>query len=200
MKRVTPTRSRGVTVVELVVAATIVSMVTAALSVGISTLQRSFRASQHHVKSQIEQARFIDYVGRDLRRALSVSVDTYQNNARLNVTIPDFYEPDGTPADLTDNEPRTPVIAGRTVNYGDPANQVRVGYYKSGSTILRTVNDVPMVLATEVQDFSLSFTDSGRQTVRVMVTFQPTFQLGGRRDMRLGTTASATVLLRNKRR
>src|SRR5215207_2713605 len=104
-------RSRAaMTLSELVVSTAMLSLVAASMLVGISTIQRTFRASQHHAKSQIEQARLIDYVARDLRRALTASVDMYQGSERLNLTIPDYYKADGTP--------NRPVISGRTVNYG----------------------------------------------------------------------------------
>ena len=83
------------------------------------------------------------YVCRDLRRALTVAVDTHNGAQRIKITIPDFYETDGTPRD--------PVIAGGSVFYGDKANPVRVAYYKSGSVIYRSVNDVPYELATDVE-------------------------------------------------
>jgi len=186
-------RRSGMTLAELIVSSAILSMVTATLLVGISTIQRTFRASQHHAKSQIEQARLVDYVARDLRRALTVTVDTFQGSERLNVTIPDYYKSDGTPRD--------PVISGRTVNYGNAASPVQISYYKSGSAIYRNVNNVASPLVTDVQDFNLDFTDGGQQTVQISVTFLPKFRLAGgsTADIRAATTASATILLRNKR-
>jgi type II secretory pathway pseudopilin PulG len=185
--------SAGMTLTELVVSSAILALVTASLLVGISTVQRTFRASQHHAKSQMEQARLIDYVARDLRRALAVSVDTYQGSERLNVSIPDYYKADGTP--------NNPVIAGRSVNYGDAANPVRISYYKEGSAIFRKVNTATSSLVTDVQDFNLDYTDGGQQTVQISVTFLPKFRLAGgsSADIRAATTASATILLRNKR-
>jgi hypothetical protein len=185
--------AKGMTLSELVVSSAILAVVTATLLIGISTLQRTFRASQHHAKSQIEQARLIDYVARDLRRALTVSVDTYDGSERLNLTIPDYYKSDGTPHD--------PVISGRTVNYGNPGNPVKISYCKEGSAILRKVNGSDITLVTDVQDFNLDFTDGGQQSVEISVTFLPKFRIAGgsTADIRAATTASATVLLRNKR-
>ena len=141
----------------------------------------------------MEQARLLDYVCRDLRRALTVSVDTFEGAQRIKITIPDFYATDGTPRD--------PVIANGTVYYGDRANPVRVAYYKTGSVIYRSVNDVPYPLATDVEDFVPSFTDDGKQVVGVSVSFVPRFQLNQRdvSSLRLGTAAHAKTLLRNKR-
>ena len=184
---------RGVSMVELVVSTAVTSILAAGMLVGIVTVQRSAKAAQHHAKSQVEQARLLDYVCRDLRRALTVAVDTHNGAQRIKITIPDFYETDGTPRD--------PVIAGGSVFYGDKANPVRVAYYKSGSVIYRSVNDVPYELATDVEDFVPSFTDDGKQVVGVSVSFVPRFQLNQRdvSALRIGTAAYAKTLLRNKR-
>jgi hypothetical protein len=87
------------------------------------------------------------------------------------------------------------------VNYGSAANPVRISYYKSGSAVYRSVNNDASSLVTDVQDFNLDFTDGGQQTVQITVTFLPKFRLSGgsSADIRAATTASATILLRNKR-
>jgi hypothetical protein len=181
------------TIAELVVSTAILSLVAASMLVGISTIQRTFRASQHHAKSQIEQARLIDYVARDLRRALTAKVDLYDGSERLTVNIPDYYKADGTPND--------PVISGRTINYGNPADPVVITYFKAGSTVYRGIDGFASPLVTDVQDFNLDFTDGGQQTVQISVTFLPRFRLaaGSTADVRAATTASASILLRNKR-
>ena len=96
---------------------------------------------------------------------------------------------------------RDPVIAGGSIIYGDKDNPVRIAYYKSGSVIYRSVNDVPTPLATDVEDFVPSYTDDGKQVVGVSVSFVPRFQLNQRdvSALRLGTAAYAKTLLRNKR-
>jgi hypothetical protein len=184
---------RGVTMVELVVSTAVTSLLAAGMMVGVVTVQRSSKAAQHHAKSQVEQTRLLDYVCRDLRRALTVSVDTFEGAQRIKITITDFYAADG--------KPRDPVIANGSVYYGDKSNPVRVAYYKSGSTIYRSVNDVPSPLAVDVEDFVPSFTDDGKQVVGVSVSFVPRFQLNQRdvSSLRLGTATYAKTLLRNKR-
>jgi hypothetical protein len=183
------------------VASAILSLVMAALVVGVSTLQRTFRASQHHAKSQVEQARLLDYVARDLRRALTVSVDTFEGASRIKITIPDYYDEKGTPDIISDDEPRRPRIVGRTIEYG--TSPVPVSYYKSGSTIFRSYRGRTSPIVTDVTDFNLSFTDAGKQTVQVAVTFVPRYNFTGSRnvnDLRAATRATQTVLLRNMRR
>jgi type II secretory pathway component PulJ len=189
------------TLPEVMVASAILSLVMAALVVGVSTLQRTFRASQHHAKSQVEQARLLDYVARDLRRALTVSVDAFEGSSRINMTIPDYYDEKGTPDDTSDDEPRHARIVGRTIEYG--TSPIAVTYYKSGSSIYRTYHGRTKPIVTDVSDFNLSFTDAGKQTVQIAVTFVPRYNFTGRgnvNDLRAATKATQTVLLRNMRR
>ncbi len=191
----------GMTLPEITMSTAVVAVMMAALLVGISTLSRSFAASKEHVKSQLEQARVIDYASRDLRRALNVTVDSYQGAARLNIEIPDFYEPvvGGTP------KPRQPVIqSSSSVSYGTAP--VVVQYYKKTQTdghtdLIRAVGGVETVIATEVEDFQLTPTPESRQAVTLSVSFKSRFQAlkSAQESTRAGTTAFTTVMLRNKR-
>ena len=161
---------------------------------GILTLQRSFRAAHHHAKSQIEQARLLNYIARDLRRALTVKVDNFAGGERLNLTIPDFYDPSGVPRD--------PAIKNGAIEYGDPSQALVISYYKNGSKMVRSVNGITTILASDVGDFIPDFTDDGKQSVGVSISFVPKFQLNARdiSTLRNGTATYATTLLRNKRR
>src|SRR4029453_4024376 len=191
---------RAMTLPEVMVASAILSLVMAALVVGVSTLQRTFRASQHHAKSQIEQARLLDYVSRDLRRALTVSVDTFEGSSRIKITIPDYYNEMGTPDDVSDDVPNHARIVGRTIEYGDAP--VPVSYYKSGSTIFRNYRGRVTPIVTDVNDFDMSYSDAGKQTVQISVTFVPRYHFSGtnEKDTRAATKATSTILLRNMRR
>ena len=202
--------SRGTALAEMLIAAAVTSVLAAAMLTGISTLQRSFRAAQHHAKSQIEQTRLLSYIARDLRRALTVDVDTFAGSERLTLTIPDYYD--------NANKPRDPRIRNDAIEYGDPAlaapDPVTVRFYKSGPTVFRSVkrirresgapveSEVATALATDVQDFEPDFTDNGKQSVGVSISFIPKFQLhpGNVSALRTGSAVFATTLLRNKRR
>jgi hypothetical protein len=185
---------------ELMVASAILCLVMGSLVIGVSTLQRTFRASQHYAKSQIEQARLIDYVSRDLRRALTVAVDTFEGSSRIKITIPDYYNEMGTPDDTSDDVPNHPRIVGRTVEYGDAP--VQVSYYKSGSTIFRNYHGRVTPIVTDVNDFEMLYSDAGKQTVQVSVTFVPRYHFSRTtaNDTRSATKATSTILLRNMRR
>lgn len=180
------------TLAEVTVVGAVMSLLMGSLMVGVITLQRSFAAAQEHAKSQIEQARFIDYVGRDLRRAFAVKLDTYQGGSRINMTIPDYY-------DSSTGAPRTPQIRSGYAEYGSSTQVIR--YYKSGSTLVRRVNGVESIIANDVADFQLTFPpQTNQQVVNISVTFVPKFRLSSSQDaLRAGTTASASILLRNKR-
>jgi Tfp pilus assembly protein PilW len=193
-------RLRAMTIPEVMVSSAILSLVMAALVVAIVTLQRTFRASQHHAKSQIEQSRLIDYISRDLRRALTVSVDTFEGAARINVLIPDYYDEKGTPDDASDDVPRKPRIVGRTIEYGNAP--VSVSYYKSGTTVFRNYRGRVTAIVSDVSDFNMEYTDAGKQTVNIAVTFVPRYHFASvnEQSLRAATRASSTILLRNMRR
>jgi type II secretory pathway pseudopilin PulG len=176
----------GLTLLELLFATSITGVMVAGLLVGAVLIQRSFAASRHYLDAQAAQARLIDYMALDLRRALTVTT----SDNKLAMTIPDFYG--------TDGEPRTPVIQGGTAIYGPRTRSI--SYYKDGQTIFRKEETATTAVATDVADFQLLFTDNG-QSISVSVTFEPRFQLSSaaRASVRDGTAAFSTTLLRNKR-
>jgi type II secretory pathway pseudopilin PulG len=191
---------------EMLIATAVTSVLAAAMLTGIAVLQRSAQAAQHHAKSQTEQTRLLGYITRDLRRALTVNVDTFEGSERLILTIPDYYD--------DENKPRDPRIKDDAIEYGDPTvatpAPVTIRFYKSGSTVFRSVkrirrgveNEVVTALATDVQDFDPDFTDDGKQSVGVSISFIPKFQFhpANISALRAGTAVYATTLLRNKRR
>lgn len=187
----------GMTVAELAVSSAVLSLLTAALLVGISMLQRTFRASQHHVKSQIEQARIIDYVGRDIRRAKSISVDQYNGHKRINLTIPDYYVGGAKTAYTVDDTPREPKLgAGNVVEYGP--SDVNIKYFRKDNTIYRSVNDAAVALVSDVDDFKLEFPSAGTREVTVHVKFRPRYSFrSGSAAAEDGTLVASRILLRN---
>ena len=177
---------RGWTMAELLIALAIASLLSAGLTVGAVTTQKSFIASRYHMDAQAQQMRLMDYMNLDLRRALTVSTEF----ARLTLTIPDYYDSIG--------QPRDPVIKSGLAVYGSATRTV--SYYKEGSTVFRAEGDTLVALATDVEDFQMTFQDLG-QSIRVSVTFLPKFQFDSKKweAMRSGTTSYTTTLLRNKR-
>lgn len=150
------------------------------------SIQRSFLASQHHILSQSQQLRLLDYMNLDLRRALTVKTET----GRLTVTIPDFYDENGYP--------REPVIARGSATYGP--NPVKISYYRDGDIIYREEGSTKQALASDVSDFQFTLKDLG-QSISVSFTFLPKFQFNSANEesVRQGTATYTTTLLRNKR-
>jgi Tfp pilus assembly protein PilW len=183
----------GTAMPELLISTAITSVIIAGMMTATLALQKSASASYHHARSQLQQARLIDYIARDLRRALTVKVDTFQGAERLSLTIPDYYDSTGAARD--------PSIANGGIIYGSSGGSVPVSYYKSGGAVYRKVNDRPTTLATDVQQFNFDFTDDGQQAIGVSISFVPRYQFRARdtQSLREGTTTYATTLLRNKR-
>lgn len=188
-------KTRGWTITETLMAASVMSVMTAGLVIGAYTIQRSYLASRHHIAAQAQQMRVMDYVNLDLRRALSAD---RPKRGLLVLTIPDYYEgADKDNYDLTDKV-RDPQIKNGTAVYGGAPKTVQ--YYKEGDVIYRQQGAHKTALASGVQDFDPVFDPIG-DSVAVSITFLPTFQLSGKNaeSVRGGTATYSTTLLRNKR-
>lgn len=176
---------------EILIAASIGSMVLAAVLSGAIAIQRCFVAAEDFAMGKTDQARLSDYIALDLRRALTVTAGT-EPGTIMTVQIPDYYTAAG--------EPRTPTITKYVASYGDPAQPVKIVYRKIGSSIYRQENAAtPGEIAANVQDFQLSIQDLGK-VVKTQVTFAPRFQSTATAAARSATTVFNTTLLRNKRK
>ena len=197
LKRLTES---GATLVEVVVASAITVTLAGILAVGLVTVQRTFAASEHHASSQTAQLRIVDYIARDLRRALTVTARAGGNG--LDLTIPDYY----TSADPRVATPRDPQITtGGDVVYG--TRSIPVSYYeridaRGNRLVCRSYDGVETILASDVQRFQLALPEGlNGDVITVSVSFVPRFQMSGaaRENMREGTTVFTSTLLRNKR-
>jgi Tfp pilus assembly protein FimT len=152
------TRSRraGWTVTEMMVAVSLISVITTGAFFGMMSLQRSFTATIGYSSHLGDELRISDYIARDLRQATSVSKSGTGITTRLTLTIPNYFAADGTP--------RTPTIDNKTggVSYQDSlgVKTVPVIYYIDGSSMYRNFNGTPLVIAANVQDFDLFMLDS----------------------------------------
>ena len=187
-----PASKRAFALSDLMVSVAITSMIAAGMFTAVVALQRSTIASHHHVRSQIQQTRLLDYIARDLRRALTVNVATTAGGETLNLTIPDFYDSAGAPRD--------PIISKGTIVYGNPAG-IPISYFKKNGDVIRRVNGKEEKLASDVEKFVFDFTDTGKQTISVSINFVPRYQFSATKAeaVRDGTTTYSTTLLRNKR-
>ena len=188
------------TLVEVSIAAAISITLAGMLTVGLVTVQRTFAASEHHAQSQAAQLRILDYMARDLRRALTVTARP--DGKGLDLTIPDYY----TTSDVKNLTARDPHIkANGDIVYGN--RSIPISYYERIDAqgvhlVCRSYDGVETILATDVERFELALPEGlNGDVITVSVSFVPRFQFNssGRQRMRNGTTAFTSTLLRNKR-
>src|SRR5205809_7356711 len=103
----------GATLVEVIIAAAITSTLAGIFAISLVTVEQSFAASEHHAASQAAQLRILDYISRDLRRALTVTARAGGNG--LDLTIPDYYV-SSDPRNITARDPHITTKSG--VSYG----------------------------------------------------------------------------------
>lgn len=179
-------RRGAFTLVEVLIAMSIFSIMTAALFALSSSLQRTFRACTTQLHAQGEQLRILDYIALDLRRAIDVEAEP----SRLVVKIPDYYDASGRPND--------PVIRNGRIEYGAPT-PVTVSYYKQGPAVFREIGGKREQIGSDVETFDLSIADLGH-AVNVSLSFLPRFQFSSSpKGYREGTSTHITTLLRNRR-
>jgi hypothetical protein len=177
----------GFTTSEIVMTAAISVVLSAVLIVGAITIQRNFQASARYSRSQAMQARLLDYIALDLRRAITVNTATAGS---ISMTMPDYFTAAG--------EPRDPAIRYGRIIYGDVATPVTVQYFKQGANVIRRQGTTDTTIANEVEDFQIAVQDEG-QVIEVNVSFVPTFQRSPNNAARDGTKSYIRTLLRNKR-
>lgn len=181
---------RGTTLFETMVAVSLGAIVSAAVLTGLSVLQRTWAATEAYAVAQGHQVRIADAVARDLRRALSVTV----NDNVLTLTVPDYLGNDGAPAG-PDVAPVDPVVVGNNLAYGP--TPVTVRYFQRGAAFVREVNGgPPEPIADEVADFLVTAADVG-ESVTCALTFSPRFTFAPTPDAVAATLVFNRTFLRN---
>ena len=181
----------GFTMVEALIGASIGSIVMAGLMLGTVALSRSFRAVEDFSNGTIDQARVLDYIARDVRRALSIAVTA--TPPTLTVTVADQYA-NPTPARVF-NEP---VVSATGIIYG--TSPVEISYVLDGGNISRLENGIGPVIATNIVEFSpiIDPADPDAKTVTTSITFAPRFQATASSDATAGTRITNRAFSRNK--
>jgi Tfp pilus assembly protein PilW len=184
----------GFTLVEALIGAVVTSIVLAALIAGGIALLRSFTATKDYSTARTDQLRVLDYISRDVRRALTVSVTA--NPARLTLTVPDQYA--GADPDRTFRTP-TLVTDGTYLGAKYGTNPVTVSYQVNGSNFVRTEAGISTVIADEITDFQSSFdsADPAGKTVATSLTFAPTFGRNVSSHVRSTTSLTSRAVMRN---
>jgi prepilin-type N-terminal cleavage/methylation domain-containing protein len=216
---------KGFTLVELMIALGISSLMLAATLISSIALQKSFNAVDNYFATQIQQIRIIEYLNRDVKR--SYDVTSTGNPQTVTCTIPNYIiqcgDPDAnatctgtppvppsncTPPGCNIGTRRNPTVTmganGATVNYGTTPTTSTVVYSISNQSIVRTENGALTTIASSTDNL-LPSTNwdqdlSNTQYLGTQITFLPIFTSGGATAERSGTTLFSTAYLRNTRR
>lgn len=213
------------TIVEMVVATGILSVVMLALVGSTLALRTSFSATDDYFLGEGDQLRVMDYFNTDLRRALAVGLNSetvsykgtaYTNNVPasaskyLTVVIPNYRDASAAT--------RFPTVTSDVISYG--TTPVKVSYYLLGASLYRVEVDPdlpaadprnnPRSIADNVSDFNI--TDAiivnpliTETVVSISATFAPKYNRtfwsqslsSNTTNSRKGTTIGCKIQLRN---
>jgi hypothetical protein len=215
-------RERGIrafTLAEVMIAMVGSMIILGGLLLGSTQLQRALYASERYATKQTDQRRLMDYLGRDLRRAVGLAVATTVNgtggtrlsgaavavekDTSLVITLPGYYQSD-SPDQLTYDEALPVVVANNYVDYGTtdgPAPGVVVMYRKvyvdseRCECFVRIEDDTQNVIVREAQGLQLQVASpSDGRSVAVDVIFNPS-----RNGMTARVRTHDQILMRNIR-
>ena len=210
--------SEGFTIAELMISMAAGMMILGALLAGSMGLQRSMHASELYGSSQSDQRRLIDYVARDLRRAVAIGATDaagapvalasgsvgVAERATLLLTLPGYYKSD-VPGNGDFDQPLPVIAADDGVSYGTtaagPAAGVAVSYRKmflaeEGSVcFIRQEADARHIIVRGAEELALRITIAadGKSAV-IEASFRA--PLSAARPL---VSTSDQVLLRNRR-
>lgn len=174
----------GTTLVEVLVASAVSSVIFASIVGGAVVARRGMEAADFHVTAQTEQLRIFDYIGRDLRAASAVAV--VNGGARLDLGVPS-----NAPGSLAMHL-ELPSAGTLHTNAGSVSQAV--SYYCEGDRLIRESAGVQTELARTVLDFQV--TRAGA-LMEVSATFSPRFSHSRSTAGVQASRMSAKVFLRN---
>ena len=203
------------TLVETMISLTVGGIILGGMILSFTTFQQVFAGVDDYYRATSDQMRVLDFIGQDMRRAISGAVSN--STKTLTLTLPDYIDESQNPP-----VPRTAAVAAAgTVTYGTKGVQPTVVYTISGTapnqTITRvytpttgTATTTTLSMAAANYQFSclnpsnpgstanFSFGGAGQPTsVMVQLTFQPKFNRFNFVNARTATMVSSTILLRN---
>src|SRR5437899_3232146 len=164
MKLTHHSHQSGFTLAEILTAMAIAVVIFAAIITASLAMQKSFNAVDHYFATHIQQVRIIDYLNRDVKRALIVTTSVDQQTVTL--TIPKYIIQSGD-AEAVSNPSlvgamRSPTISTTTsgvqVNYGTATSTVV--YSINGASILRTEDGVVTTIASSTDQLVPSTIDT----------------------------------------
>jgi prepilin-type N-terminal cleavage/methylation domain-containing protein len=195
----------GFTLAEIMMAMAIAVVIFAAIITASLAMQKTFNAVDNYFATHIQQVRIIDYLNRDVKRALICTVSADQQTVTL--TIPKYIIQSGDAEAISNpslvGAMRSPTLSTTTslVNYGTTTSTVV--YSINGASILRTEDGAVTTIASSTDQLVPSSTDTqltNTEYSTMAVTFHPIFTSGNVADERTGTTVFSLAYLRNKRR
>ena len=205
MKLTHHSHQSGFTLAEILTAMAIAVVIFAAIITASLAMQKTFNAVDNYFATHIQQIRIIDYLNRDVKRALICTTSADQQTVTL--TIPKYIIQSGD-AEAVSNPSlvgamRSPTLSTTTsqVNYGTTTSTVV--YSINGASILRTEDGVVTTVASSTDSLVPKDSDTeltNTEYTTMSVTFQPIFTSGNVADERTGTTVFSLAYLRNKRR
>jgi prepilin-type N-terminal cleavage/methylation domain-containing protein len=149
------------TMIEVLVATAICTVVLAGVSIGSAALRQSFEAASFQINAQNEQMRVLDYLSRDVRGALSLSVTN--SGTRLNVLVP------AATSSALNLKLGAPFFS--TVSAASSTSQ-SITYFLQGGQLMREVEGTQTLLAESLN--GLTFSLSGA-ILTANVEFSPRF-------------------------
>jgi len=205
MKLTHNSHQSGFTLAEILTAMAIAVVIFAAILTASLAMQKTFNAVDNYFATHIQQVRIIDYLNRDVKRALICTVSADQQTVTL--TIPKYIIQSGDAEAIINpslvGAMRSPTLSTTTslVNYG--TTTTTVVYSINGASILRTEDGAVTTIASSTDQLVPSSTDTqlaNTEYSTMAVTFRPIFTSGNIADERTGTTVFSLAYLRNKRR
>jgi type II secretory pathway pseudopilin PulG len=201
-------RGQAFTLVEMMIAMATASLILAATIAASVSLQRSFSAVDNYFGAHMQQIRIVDYLARDVKRALNVTASP--DGKTITINLPRYIiQPGDTDANYTNiGTSRRPTYSKTTdqINYGPAptSNPTGVKYEIIGSSIVRsedregTGNWVQTTIASSADNLipqSVDIELANTEYATTAVTFQPISVAD-----RAGTIVYSTAYLRNRRR
>src|SRR5256885_8826308 len=123
MKLTHHSHQSGFTLAEILTAMAVAVVIFAAIITASLAMQKSFNAVDNYFATHIQQIRIIDYLNRDVKRALIVNTSADQQTVTL--TIPKYLSSTGTV--------QTPTISTTTSGF-------QVNYGATTSTVVYSIN------------------------------------------------------------
>jgi len=190
------------TLIEMMVAMAIGSIILAVAVISSIALQRSFNSTDNYLATQTQQIRIVDFLARDVRRGLSVISSVDQQTVQIQ--IPKYIIQAGDPEAILNpsliGTPRSPsrAIVSRDYNINYGATTSSVQYKVNGASIERWEDGVKTTIASSTDNLLPQTIDTelaNTEYTTTSITFKPISVAD-----RSGTIVYTTAYLRNRRR